>query len=513
MHTATRRASARTTPRRPGRSAVVAAVATLVALVGAACAPTTPTAPPPNPAGLRATLHAGGIELDWTPTLAGQSRGYELQYRAPEAAWVSLPKLSDTTTLFTLVQPHLSYAFRIRAATSPGTTPAEFSPAVSTFYVVPELPIVRIDTDGRAPILDKDNYVRGSMTIDPNGSEFAAYSGTLGIKGRGNSTWFRPKKPYRIKLDAKSPIMGIASSKDWVLLANFDDKSQVRSIAASEISHATDLAWTPTYRPVEVVLNGDYVGAYSLTEAIKVAKNRVDIEEMGPEDVAGEDLTGGYLMEIDERLEMNNEPGWRTTKSVPVVVKDPDPMTPEQRIYIRQHVQKFEDALYSPNFADPVGGYRRYLDVDAFVDHYLVQELTRSGDSFWSSTYFSKDRGDDHLVFGPIWDFDHSLGSAVTPKPQPPEGWYTSGNGPWIRRLFTDPAFVARVGERWDQFQPTFAGLPAMIEALGTELRPAIDNDAARWNYTLAEADTPEYLSSWLTTRIDWIDTSLDAGV
>ena len=210
MHIVTRRVPARTSARRPAlRPALLAAVAVLVALIGGACAPTTPTVPPPNPAGLRSTLRAEGIELAWTPTIAGQGAGYELQYSAPGVSWTSLPVTADAHRLFTDVVPRTNYSFRVRAATVPGAAPATFSPAVTGFYVVPELPIIRIDTDLGAPILDKETYVHGSMTLDPNGSGYAAYSGTLGIKGRGNSTWFRPKKPYRIKLDTKSPMMGI----------------------------------------------------------------------------------------------------------------------------------------------------------------------------------------------------------------------------------------------------------------------------------------------------------------
>jgi len=110
-------------------------------------------------------------------------------------------------------------------------------------------------------------------------------------------------------------------------------------------------------------------------------------KEMEPEDITGDAVAGGYLLELDERLEANNEPGWRTPLNVPVVVKEPDPAAPEQRSYIRSFVNSFEDLLFSPGFADPVTGYASVLDVDAFVDHWMLQEVTRNGDSFWSSTF------------------------------------------------------------------------------------------------------------------------------
>ncbi len=495
-----------TTPRRWRAAAAVAMV--VVGLAAAACTNPTPTTPAPNSAGLRADLVAGGIAVSWAPTTAGQMNGYDLQYRTDGGEWTPVATDGGNSVVFTAVTPRTRYSFRVRSKVPTGTPANAFSEAASTWYVEPELPIVRIDTDNAAPILDKENYVRATMTLDPNGSGFAAYTGTLGIKGRGNSTWGFPKKPYRLKLDSKSPMMGIASSKDWVLLANWFDKSQIRTSAAEAISKSTDLAWTPTYRHVEVILNGQYVGVYQFTEAVKPASARIDIEELEETDNAEPEITGGYLLEIDARLEENDEPGIRTPRNVPVVIKEPEPATPQQSAYILGHVQDFEDALFAPNFADPVNGYRRYLDVDSFVDHYLVQEITRNGDGFWSSTYFYKERGDDHFYFGPIWDFDRSIGSPVTVKPQPADGWYSRTTAPWVRRLFQDPAFAAQVDARFRELLPTFSALPEQLEAVGESLGPAIDNDEARWAYTVGAADEPEYIEDWLETRLAWMDAN-----
>ncbi len=349
------------------------------------------------------------------------------------------------------------------------------------------------------------------MTLDPNGSGFDAYSGTLQMRGRGNSTWGYPKKPYKLKLDSKASLMGIAKNKDWVLLANWVDRSQMRNWTAGEISRATDLDWTPTFRHVEVILNGEYQGVYNLTEQVEVKDDRVEIEEMEPTDIAGNEVTGGYLLEIDDRLEENDEPGFRTGKNVPVVVKDPDPMAPEQRNYIRNHVQTFENRLMGQDFTDPVLGYRPYLDVNAFIDLWTVQELARNGDSYWSSTYFTKERGDDRLRFGPMWDFDRSMGSPVTFRPQPPEGWYARDRGAWTKRLFQDPAFATEVRTRWEQLAPVFSTLPAQLDAVAATIEPAMPNDEARWSYTRGPQDQSAFLSDWLRTRIDWMSAAFDA--
>ena len=444
----------------------------------------------------------------------GGRDGYELQYRTDPGDWITGYRGDGTTTTVRGLTERTRYNFRVRPAKVDGATPEPWSASVAGWYVTPLLPIIRIDTDGAAPILDRDNYVRATMSLDPNGSGFSPYSGTLGIKGRGNSTWNFPKKPYRLKLDAKSPIMGIASSKDWVLLANWYDKSQVRTSTAEAISKATDLAWTPTYRHVEVILNGQYVGVYQFTEAIKPASTKIDIPTLGETDNELPELSGGYLLEIDDRLEENDEPGFRTARNVPVVVKEPDPATRQQRSYIRSSVQDLENSLFADDYTDPASGYRRRLDVGSFIDHYLVQEVTRNGDSFWSSTFFYKDRDDDRFVFGPIWDFDRSMGSTVTVRPQPPEGWYARGRGVWTRRLFTDPAFAGAVDARFAELLPTLSTLPARIGGLAESLRPAIANDEARWSYVVGPSDRPADLENWLAARLSWMadNTATTAG-
>jgi hypothetical protein len=490
------------------RGAAVAVALGLVAL--AAC---TPVAPPGAAAvtGLRADLTADGFAVSWHPTAAGQMDGYELQVLRDGGDWTVAHRGPTTSMSFTDEVERGRYLFRVRSAAAPGGVPGAWSSPVTAWYVVPELPVIRIETQGRAPILDRENYVPASMTLDPNGSGFAAFTGTLGIRGRGNSTWVAPKKPYRLKLDTKSPLMGIAAERDWVLLANYSDRSQLRTTAAMEASRGTDLAFTPTLRHVEVILNGRYDGVYVLTQHQEVGPDRVDITEMDDDDVSGTALTGGYRLEIDGRLEENAEPGFRTTRHMPVVVKDPDPATPEQFEYIRSYVQAFESSLYTSGFAHPVTGYRRFLDTSSFIDHYLVQELTRNQDHFFSSTFFTKERGDDLLRFGPLWDFDISIGSTRGYGPLPPEGWWARTRGAWNLRIFSDPTFVDQVEQRWAELEPHFRAVADGLLPLGQALRPSIDNDASRWGYSLEPTDTPEFLRDWLDTRLDWMDAQLSA--
>src|SRR5690606_9294563 len=110
----------------------------------------------------------------------------------------------------------------------------------------------------------------------------------------------------------------------------------------------------------------------------------------------------------------------------------------------------------------------------------------------------------------PIWDFDQSLGTTKSVIPSTTNGWYARTKGFWPDRLFTDPAFLQKAADRWAQLEPTFAQLPAQLQTLGAQLRPAIDNDAARWNYALEESDTPQYVADFLPDRINWISNAFD---
>ena len=490
--------------------AAVAVVATLLIGLAAACVPPAPE----DPFGLRTTLGDGQITLEWQAPDGAAPAGYDIQWRAHDSPeWNYLPSTATTSATFTDVENRTRYSFRVRTAASGGDPASAWSPSVRAWYMDLVLPVLRIETNGRAPILDRENYVAGTVSLDPNGSGYSAYTGTMGIRGRGNSTWNYRKKPFRVKLDTKSSLMGLPAERDWALLANAVDESQLRTFAAMQASEMTDVPYTPAVRHIEVVLNGQYQGVYILTEHQEVGPDRVDITEMEDTDNSGVEVTGGYRLEIDFRLEENNEPGWRTDRHVALVIKDPDPATPEQRNYIKAFIRDFEVALFGPNFADPVNGYRKYLDVDSFVDHYLVQELTKNQDVFASSTFFTKERGDDLLRSGPVWDFDRSMGTsgAAPGVDMGPEGFRARVRGIWPPRLFQDPTFVDAVAERWQELRSDFLTIPGLLLTKGAELGPAIQNDLALWDFPetpgLQPTDTPEFLSSWLTQRIAWLDS------
>lgn len=169
------------------------------------------------------------------------------------------------------------------------------------------------------------------------------------------------------------------------------------------------------------------------------------------------------------------------------------------------------DALFGPGSGDPVTGYQAYLDLDSYVDWYMVQELLKNQDANWSSAYMYKDRS-SKLHFGPLWDFDLSMGTTRGIVPVDPEQWWVDQPGkPWVNKLGADVAFRNRLNQRWDSIKASVDQLPQQIIDLGSLLEEAVANDAARWNYTVAPEDTPTFLADWLTTRTAWFDARIDA--
>ncbi len=383
------------------------------------------------------------------------------------------------------------------------------------------LPILVINTVGGAPIVDRETYIDADIGItSPNPAH--NYSGTMGIRGRGNSTWNMPKQPYRLRLATAAPLLGMPGNRHWVLLANHTDKSLLRTQVAFELGWRLDMAWNPRAFQVELVLNGQPRGIYQLAEHIRIGANRVDITEIGPGDTDPVSITGGYLMEIDNWRDCDPAVQFDTTRGVPVCIDTPDEegIVPAQYAYISGYVQQTEDVLYGPGFADPVNGYAAWLDADSYAKFYLANELMKNQDARdWSSIWMYKDRG-GLLKRGPLWDFDIAAGNINYGTNSDPRGFHIRG-GLWYWRLFQDPVFSAAVRARWD------ASLPALIDTVESaidaevaRMGDAVDDNFAIWghletygwpNAVIAGSHAGEvaYLKDWLRQRIRWLDANL----
>ncbi|CAN5504517.1 hypothetical protein BH10BDE1_BH10BDE1_12770 [soil metagenome] len=378
-----------------------------------------------------------------------------------------------------------------------------------------------ITTENSAPVDSKDIYVNGHVSMIPNGTAVAnTLEADMKIKGRGNFTWTLAKKPFKIKLNSKASVMGMPEDKEWVLLANHTDRTLFRTSLAFEFSRRVGADYTPRLQTVDVTLNGVDLGNYSVTESIKIAASRVNVTELKATDVSGDALTGGYLVELDQRLD--EVVNWRTTRGIPYTLKEPSAATVEQQAYIKDYIQQAEDVLNSAGFADPVDGYAKFIDVDSFINLYLVHELFKNKDAAdFSSIFFYKERL-GKLKMGPAWDFDLAAGNSDVLEINDPVGWLLRTRSPWFTRLFQDPAFEAKVRAKWNSLKNTkIDTLDAYIDKQAYQMSLAQARNFNVWpilNYAFFPASIVpgtyqgevDKLKTWLKTRVAWMDSQIN---
>lgn len=401
---------------------------------------------------------------------------------------------------------------------------------------LPRIPRVYVYTTGAAPILDKDNYVTSIVKIEDLDKYFSSevnFTSSAGIKGRGNSTWDMPKKPYRIKLDSKASLLGMSNDKDWALLANYLDKTLLRNITAFEVSRIADMSWTPKSFSVDYYLNGKYQGVYALTEHVKVSDERLDMKLVKPTDISGEALTGGYLLELD--FHYDEQFKFKTDdKQLPIMFKDPDKPTVEQFAYVKNLYNDAEKVLYSENFRDTNEGYSKYIDVESFINYFIVQELAKNVDGNMRGSCYMAIRKNGKIEMPLVWDFDLAFGNAdyitwdLGATSSEYDGWFIKTRAPWFDRFFQDPSFVAALKNRWNELKPELDELPGYIKEHALMLKDAQAKNyspkgsgGAGWDIKKAEWNTSKirgsydaevnYLVSFVEKRIGWLNTNINS--
>lgn len=393
-------------------------------------------------------------------------------------------------------------------------------------------PTIYLTSQG--PINSKETYVKGTIKIVDEGLKYwntRVFEGGMSIRGRGNSTWNMPKKPYKIKLDQKAKIFGLPSNKDWVLIANYADKSLLRNTVAMKISEILGFSWTPAIYSVEVYLNGTYQGLYNFMDHKEVAKHRIDIDVVTAGDNTAPAIEGGYYLEVEEAMD---EPVcWWTEMGVPMMFKDPENPTTQQQSYVKNYFKGFEGVLRSDYFKDPVNGYAKYIDVESFAKNYIINELTKNVDgNLRKSTFLTKERG-KKLEMYHVWDFDFTLGNCdyfddYYGLTNTYEGWFIrycgrNGHGSgWYYILMQDPAFVKVVQDIWNEAYPELLTVGDYIWQMYDEVAEAALRNFDRWqilntyvwpNYVYlgdyrAEVD---YLHRFYTQRLEWLNTELNS--
>jgi hypothetical protein len=417
------------------------------------------------------------------------------------------------------------------------------------------LPIVVINTNGQE-ILD-DPKITADMGIINNADArnlmtdaFTDYSGKIGIEIRGSSSQSFPKKQYGIELrDAEgngidASLLGLPAEEDWVLFAPYNDKALMRDMLAYRLARSLG-HYAPRTRYCELVLNGEYMGVYVLIEKIKRDKNRVNINKLDPDEISGNNLTGGYIIKIDKTT--GGGDGWNSTfappnrggsQQVTFLYEEPewDEIVPEQKQYIQQYLQDFETTLAGANFKDPVNGYAKYIDVNSFIDYFIINEVSKNVDGYRLSTFFHKKRDSDggKIHMGPVWDYNLGFGNADYCTNGDPEGFVLDFNNIcpddfwlipfWWKRLQQDRAYRQLLIDRWTALRTNELStetIHAIIDSAATLLNAeSQQRNFERWpvlgtyvwpNYFVGDSfdEEVDWLKDWTEDRMTWLDVNI----
>ena len=425
------------------------------------------------------------------------------------------------------------------------------------------LPIVWIDVDGK--MIDREERISARMKVIYNGKgrfNFADtvahpgqkidYEGPIALRYRGNSSFaMSDKKPYSFRTlsqplemgydKKKVSILGMGKDNNWALLAPYSDRSMIRDLLAFELARPW-MEYTPQGRLCEVYLDGIYYGVYILCEVVSKGKHRLNLDDPGDE---GDALTGGYMLEVaanDGMYHISNHHPVNTNGVeysdayilFQYKIPDYEDMTRAQIAYINQRVDEMEDALASPNFKDPIVGYRKYIDVESFIDYQLSTELSHNPDGYRLSAKFYKRRDSiDERFKMVIWDMNLAFGNCRHNNGWRTDTWISQNNNYmypngdylipfWWYKFSKDSNYTSQRRKRWTEYREGNVRLDrvlATIDSLANEVTAfgAEERNSKAWprwgvwlwpNYYVSNSYQEEidYIKNWITERIEWID-------
>ena len=433
----------------------------------------------------------------------------------------------------------------------------EWFPSTASF-TSSNLPIVIITTKPGEKIVDEPK-ITADMKIISNvqgrrnyvSDSGNVYTGKIGIEIRGAYSASLPQKPYgfetRDSLGVKKNVMilGMPSENDWVLLANYNDKTFLRNVLANDIFRKMG-NYAPRNRYCEVIVNNEYQGIYLLGEKIKQDDGRVNIAKLKSSDNSGNALTGGYIIKNDyytaddswmSRFSPINKPG----AQVYFVYYDPKPedLTIQQKSYIQEFINSFETILYNPSFNAPIFGYKAYIDINSFADYFIVGEVSRNVDTYKKSRYLykNKDSKGGLLHSGPVWDFDWAwknlMEDCINFNQTDGSGWAYKINDcnpwpvppSWEVRMLQDKEFANLVHDRYFELRNTILSqsqLENTIDSVANLLDEAQTRHYQKWNILGTNVGTPEpdyqpmtyageivKFKGWISTRLAWLDANM----
>jgi len=370
------------------------------------------------------------------------------------------------------------------------------------------LPIIYLETTNGEEIDSKEDYFTGSLSIT-GGRYFPDMASTnMKIRGRGNSTWgIHPKKPFQLKFDDKTELLGMPQDKKWIFLAEFSDKTLIRNKIAFEMGYLSQLDYTPQSVFTEVVINGTYNGTYNITQKVEESDNRVLLGDTG------------YLLEIDQLGRLDADDVYFRTDAFLINIKEPDTEYDSNEFkYVSELLNEFENVLMGSQFTDPAVGYAKYIDIDSFIDWYLINEITKNQDARNFSSIFLNVIPGEKIKMGPLWDFDLAFGNVDYSECEYPTGFWVKDHA-WFDRLFKDEVFVEKVKSRFLYYRENQNFILEKIDFYATQLKWSQFENDKKWDlfgnyvwpnpvyYDTHEAEV-DHLKKWYVERMNWLDTA-----
>ncbi len=498
----------------------------------------------------------GQLSVTMSTSVSGAQIRYTIDGLLPTA----------TSTLYNGTALAISATTQLRAMAFVGGAPSG-KPSTVIYIarridVTSDIPLIVMDGYGKGkPTKDKSIYLDlAFMTFEPvNGVASIAAAPTLvtraGYHLRGQSSLMFAQAPYKIEFrdnnneDADYPVLGMPRGADWALISPYTDNTLIRNVFTFSLGAALGLA-TMQYRFAEVYINqdsgaidtSDYQGVYNLVQTIKNEKGRLDLKQLRPEDTDPAKLSGGYILKFDqmamdtseEELECTGAAkmsGGFGTKKIDstatcwddLELVDPSPANTQQIAWITNYCQQFHNALH----AKPVGSWKQYIDMNSFVNLFIINEITRNVDAWIRSQYMYKERG-GLLTAGPVWDYNFALDNFARDT----VGWHVEenrrGSNDWHTLLWMQPEFKNAVKTRWNELRPTLLSDVAIAKRIDEVRAPivnAAERDLEKWpidssslfgkgfgNDTLQPktwAGQIDNLKSWTKKRMKSLDSSM----
>ena len=376
------------------------------------------------------------------------------------------------------------------------------------------IPALYIETENRAPIVSKTEYLNATYWLDPMGAADVSPLGSeaeplaMQIRGRGHSSWKGDKKPYKIKFERKTALMGMPENKHWALL-----KPVESTVAGLQMGKLMGMAWTPSFRPVEVVLNGDYIGLYFLTETIRIDENRVNIHKQQDKETDPERITGGWLVEVDNYHDENQITIPECSRwSLTLRYHSPEALSATQRQWLTDEFKAINAAIYAKDKTSTA--WENYIDTESMARFFILQEVMDNSDGFHGSFYLHKDLAKGaKWVAGPVWDlsccnrektdytFRMKVSYGFTPH--------------WIGELIQYDSFCQAVERVWNEVYPT--RLQEVYDQIDETILPlgsAWANNCVRWNEdpNLTALLRAERIKGAIRRNMEWFDSHLPAS-